>query len=359
MTLFLPKMTFAVLIVVHSSLVLAAPPEYCDHLDLLTWIDESGTVHPVDSPRDWNRRRSHILQHMQQVMGELPKPGEPVPLNPQIISEKQQGAISLKKVAYHTDSPMAQVRAWLLLPRMDSEQRVPAVLCLHQTSPRGKDEPAGVRGDSQLGYAKELAELGFVALAPDYPSFGEYEYDFDNDDYVSGTMKAIYDNIRAIDFLTSLPEVDPERIGVIGHSLGGHNAIFTAVFDDRLKAIVTSCAFTRFHNYYEGDLTGWTSSRYMPRIATLYNSDPDKVPFDFPELIAALAPRAMLAVAPLEDHNFDVAGVKDTMSAAASIYALHGAEERLMALYPDTGHEFPLPFRNKSYQFLVKFLSQD
>ena len=54
---------------------------------------------------------------------------------------------------------------------------------------------------------------------------------------------------------------------------------------------MSNCGFTRFHRYYGGDLTGWTSDRYFPRIATEYGKDPDKVPFDFPGLIAALAPR--------------------------------------------------------------------
>ena len=72
-----------------------------------------------------------------------------------------------------------------------------------------------------------------------------------------------------------------DRIGVIGHSLGGHNALFTAVFDERLKAIISSCGFTPFHDYYGGKLAGWTSDRYMPRIREVYGNDPDKVPFTF------------------------------------------------------------------------------
>ena len=52
-----------------------------------------------------------------------------------------------------------------------------------------------------------------------------------------------------MDLLQSRPEVDPEKIGVIGHSLGGHNAMFTAVFDERLKVIVSNCGFTSFPKY--------------------------------------------------------------------------------------------------------------
>ena len=59
---------------------------------------------------------------------------------------------------------------------------------------------------------------------------------FENDalGYASTTMKAIRDNRRAVDVLQSLPFVDGARLGCIGHSRGGHNAIFTAVFEPRL-----------------------------------------------------------------------------------------------------------------------------
>src|SRR4029079_1415783 len=121
-----------------------------------------------------------------------------------------------------------RVPAWLLVP-VGLEGKAPAVLCLHQTTAIGKDEPVGLNKNEQLHYAKHLAERGYVTLAPDYPSFGEHEFDFDPKwGYQSGTMKAIWDNMRSIDLLQSLPQVDGERIGCIGHSLGGHNTMFTA-----------------------------------------------------------------------------------------------------------------------------------
>lgn len=85
---------------------------------------------------------------------------------------------------------------------------------------------------SNRGYGKELAERGYIVMAPDYPSFGDQmDYDFTGDRYESGVMKAIFNHIRSVDFLQARPDVDPERIGVIGHSLGGHSAMYVAAFD--------------------------------------------------------------------------------------------------------------------------------
>jgi dienelactone hydrolase len=169
-------------------------------------------------------------------------------------------------------------------------------------------------------------------------------------------MKAIWNNVRAIDLLESLPYVDGDKIGCIGHSLGGHNTIFTAVFDQRIRAMVSSCGFTPFHDYYGGKLAGWTSDRYMPRIRTAYDNSPDRVPFDFYELVATLAPRPFFINAPVRDDNFEVGGVKKAVAAANEIYALRGAKEHLVAVYPQVGHDFPDEVRKQAYEALDRWL---
>ena len=343
------------------------------HHDLSYYLGADQTRVPIKTPADWQRRREQILAGMQEAMGPLPRPKSPVPLNVRVLEEHKEDGYTRRKLAYHTDNPKQPITAWLLLPlppplpsgegrgegalENTPAQKHPAVLCLHPTNPLGKDQPAGLTGDASRHYAKELARRGYVTLSPDYPSFGDAtKYDFEADDYVSGTMKAIYDNIRSIDLLQSLPEVDGDRIGCIGHSLGGHNTLFTAAFDQRIKAAVTSCGFTTFHKYYGGNLTGWTSPRYMPLIRTKYNLAPDQVPFDFPEVIAAIAPRAVFASAPLHDHNFDIDGVREVISAVRPIYKLLGAPDNLEAAHPNCAHDFPDTERNQAYQFLDRFL---
>src|SRR5205823_3962381 len=131
--------------------------------------------------------------------------------------------------------------------------------------------------------------------------------------YVSGTMKAIWDNIRAVDLLQELPEVDAERIGCIGHSLGGHNTMFTAAFEPRLRVLVSSCGYCRFH---KDDVDSWHGPRYMPRIKTLFKDSADLMPFDFPEVIGTFAPRPFLTCAAVKDKDFDVNGVKESIAMA-------------------------------------------
>ena len=187
---------------------------------------------------------------MQRVMGHLPSSARRIALDVQVHSEEDAGSYVRQQISFATE-PRDRVQAFLLIPK-EIDERCPAMLCLHQTVKAGKREPAGLAGAATLHYAHELAQRKYVCLVPDYPSFGDYPYDFPGKGkhWPSGTLKAVWNNSRALDLLESWPIIDSRRIGCIGHSLGGHNAIFTAVFDQRIRAVVSSCGFNAFHRYF-------------------------------------------------------------------------------------------------------------
>ena len=332
---------------------------YPDSARLLEFRTADNAVHPVRGPLDWAQRRHHILLNMQKVMGPLPEPARRIPLDVKRLSEVEREGYLEHRISFASE-PGDRVPALLLIPAgidlATGNQRAPAMLCLHQTVRIGKGSPAGLGDRPSLHYARELAQRGYICLVPDYPSFGDYPYDFarQGSHYRSGTMKAIWNNLRAVDLLESLPITAQDKIGCIGHSLGGHNGLFTAVFDQRIRAVVTSCGFTPFHDYYGGKLAGWTSPRYMPLIRETYSNDPDLVPFDFYEVIAALAPRHVFINAPVEDGNFAVAGVRKVVAAAGPVFDLLGAGDNLQVVYPESQHDFPDPVRRQAYEWLDK-----
>ena len=132
--------------------------------------------------------------------------------------------------------------------------------------------------------------------------------------------------------------------------------MFVGVFDERLKVIVSSCGWTPFHDYYAGNITGWTSDRYMPRLRDGYGLDPNRVPFDFYEVVAASRRGPSSRTRRCADKNFDVQGVKKGVAAAEKVYELLGAGDRLQVRYPDCGHDFPVETRREAYQFIDKIL---
>ncbi len=342
------------------------PPFYRDKSQLMVWIDEHGKARPVRSPSYWAKRRAHILANMQIAMGPLPEANQRVPLDVQVSEQVVSEKWTRFKLTYAAE-PGDRVPAYLFIPTGASRKaRRPAMLCLHQTTRIGKREPAGLGGLPNLPYAKELADRGFVTLAPDYPGYGDYMVTSDGSrpnrpyemGYVSATMKGIWNHLRAVDLLAGRPEVNPERLGVIGHSLGGHNSLFVAAFDERLKVVVSSCGFNSFPKYYGGVIRPWSHPGYMPRISLFYDADPQRVPFDFTEVVGALAPRAFFANAPIGDSNFAVSGVKDCFAAAAPVYRLLGAGDRLVAAHPNVGHDFPSDVRKQAYEFVEKWIKQ-
>jgi dienelactone hydrolase len=307
-------------------------------------------AHGAAADGQWPQRRERILASMQEVMGPLPKSphGPPVVT---IVEEVKLPQMVRRKITFDSGDGDS-VPAYLFLPAGERRRR-PAVLCLHQTVAIGKQEPAGLGGKTNLHYAAELAERGFITLAPDYPGFGDYHADSYSMGYLSATMKGIRNHRRAVDVLASMPEVDPRRIGVIGHSLGGHNSLFLAVFEPRVAAVVTSCGFTSFHKYKGGDLTGWSHKGYMPRIASVYQKSPDRMPFDFTDVLAAIAPRPIFINAPLHDDNFDAAGVDDCVKSAQSVYSgVFHKPAGLRVVHPDCAHDFPPEVRKQAYDFL-------
>jgi hypothetical protein len=343
-----------------SSLSRAAePPFYADKADLLHYLDADGKRVPVLTPADWEKRRAHVLANLQRVMGPLPAESRKVPLDVKVESEEVLAKVVRKKITFAAEKD-DRVTAFLLVPRAKPEKarggKFPAMLCLHQTTRIGKGEPAGVGGLPNLHYALELAERGYVTLAPDYPNFGDSKIDVYAKGYASATMKGVWNHLRAVDLLQSLPDVDGDRIGVIGHSLGGHNSLFVAAFDPRLKVAVTSCGFNAFPRYMKGDLAGWGHKGYMPRIVSEFGADAKKLPFDFPEILGAIAPRAVFINAPLRDDNFEVGGVRDCVAAAAPVYRLLDAGANLEAIYPDAAHDFPPDARLRAYAFIDRHL---
>lgn len=331
------------------------PPRdrYSDHKDLSVVIDGDGTSRPIQSIADWKIRRRHILEGMQSVMGPLPRPAGLPDFDVKTV-ETLKGDGFVRKSITFTVEGNDRLPADLYLPNVDDEKkRSPAMLALHPTGKQGKRIVAGEGPRANRQYALELAQRGYVVIAPDYPSFGHYDYDFAADSYVSGTMKGIFNHLRCVDLISSMDEVDAQRVGVIGHSLGGHNALFAAAFDARLKVIVSSCGWTPFHDYYGGlKLKNWAQDRYMPRVSNWYNNDADRMPFDFYEVVAAMAPRPFFSNSPEADSNFDVAGVRKTIPGVRHIYELYHAEANLQLRTPPAQHDFPTKTRLEAYHFI-------
>jgi len=296
---------------------------------------------------------------MMEVMGPMPDALRRVDFDVRVEEDRSDGEVRKQKITFGVEKD-DRALAWLFVPQKLLAQGTKpqaAMLCLHQSTKLGKDEPAGFGGKPNLQYAMELAKRGYVTLTPDYPYFGESQVDPYALGYVSATMKGIWNHMRAVDLLASLPYVDAKRIGCIGHSLGGHNTMFVTAFDERIRLAVSSCGFTLFtHNRGGGagplnDVSDWSHKGYMPRIKEKYDAKGEKMPFDWDDVLSAVAPRPVYVNAP-EHDDFLAEGVRICVGRVQHLWEKAGAKDKLVLDQPVCQHDFPPEVRERAYKFI-------
>jgi len=258
----------------------------------------------------WKQQRKRFQARLFETIG-IP----PVTRNTrsiQVVYEEKLDEYVRSKISYVVGEGES-VTAYLLHSE-DLTKSAPAIPALHQTVEYGKGEVVGLNGNPDFAYGHELAMKGYVVLAPDHLTAGERIYpgksSFDSgpfyEQYPNWSMvgKNLEDSKSAIDVLYSLDYVVKERIGVIGHSHGGHNAIFAAAFDDRIKVTVSNCGLSVFSE--EEQRMEWSLEEgyiYIPKLRKYFleNIDP---PFDLHEVAALIAPRPWLNISSYFDEAY-------------------------------------------------------
>jgi dienelactone hydrolase len=332
----------------------------------------------ISTPEEWIARREEIKRLLLQVMGDFP----PLTtlLNPRIVAEKEFEKYTRRKVLY-TSEPGDDIPAYLFLPKPVARKQ-PAVLCAHQTNPYGKREAAGIDGNPSMALGPRLAERGYVTLVPDEICFGERHnpllghygdaiafYRAHKTWSVAGKM--VWDKSRAIDYLWTLDEVDPQRIGAIGHSHGAYGSLHAAAFDDRIQVVVSSCGFTPFRT--DGNTFRWShATPLMPKLGFYLGGrkmtwetfqrfklkEVNQVPFDWHHLLALIGPRPLFLSVSLDDEVFPGGETirSQVLPRIEPIYDLLKSREKLDAHFFRGGHSFPDEAQGKAFTWLDRWL---
>jgi len=321
-----------------------------------------GSTNRITTVGAWEVQRKEIAVTIQQILG---SPGnlKPPPLEVRDLGVEELDTYVRRHIKIRSE-PDDWISAYLLVPKQLSAARVPAMLCLHQTVAQGKEEPCGIKGDPELAFAAELVKRGYVCLAPDVIGFGE-RIPTGKQPYHDSLAfyrkhpgwsfmgKMIWDVGRLIDYLETLPFVDPKRIGSIGHSHGAYGTLFATAFEPRISAAVASCGFTTFRS--DPNPERWSHlTALMPQLG-VYLPDAAGIPFDWQHVLALAAPRPLFVWYATKDSIFPKTENLDALLRDMQmVYHLYGATNALAWQAFDGPHRFPRDGREAAYRWLEK-----
>ena len=291
---------------------------------------------------EWLARAQYLRQHILVCAGLWPMP-ERTPLRHQIFGQinRRRDGYTIERV-YFESLPGFYVTGNLYRP-VAASSKLPAVLCPHGHWNYGRIENNEIC--SEPGRAINFARQGYIAFSYDMIGFndsmqishgfgGEREHLWG----INALGLHLWNSIRAVDFLLSLPEVDPNRIGCTGASGGGTQTFLLAAVDERVKV---SAPVNMVSAYMQGG-------------DTCENAPNLRVETSNVEIAALMAPRPMLLVSATGDWTKDTLEVE--YPAIRAIYALLGAQEKVHATRFEAVHNYNRESREAVYAWFARWL---
>jgi dienelactone hydrolase len=329
----------------------------------------------VCDKNSWESKRSSILARTRIMLGDAPVVKKDV-VKPDIIAENHRSGYKELKIQFPSGTGDT-IKGYLLVPDGITLPR-PAIIALHSTGP-GASQTIGLTPKENRCYGMELAQRGYVVLAIDTISAGErvypgYEPYYTDEFYKefpnwSAMDKMVFDHKMGLDYLCSLNFVDPERLGCIGHSLGGYNSFFLQAFDSRIKAAVVSCGLSpmgRTNSPYIFARSDWFN-HFNPICRNYIRAG--MIPCDIHEFMALCAPRPLFNYSAKDDaiycHPSGQKGVNfsewwkivnEALNQVSKVYEISGVADRFVRVEGVGGHDFPPDVREKAYRWLDKWL---
>lgn len=250
---------------------------------------------------------------------------------------------------------------YLYYPRKeeDRKEKMPVVIYLHEY-----DYSKGFSSMSfehNIGaYFEALVKRGFAVFAYDMVGFGSRQQEglhfYDRYPHWSKMGKMVTDVSGAVTALSKIDDLDSNKIFVSGYSLGGTVGLFAAALDYRIAGLISVAGFTplRHGDKSEHHFEQLAEQHLLiPRLG-FFEGDRRKIPVDYKELMAAVAPRPTLIIAPKYDNESDIKAVKTDMERVAEAYSLLRREDDFELFIPEDYNRFSEEMREKIYEWLEK-----
>jgi dienelactone hydrolase len=316
------------------------------------------------TPQEWEAWRAQALPKYMELLGEFPKP---VDLAAEVIYSIEEEGLIRERVIFDSEEFMSVPCVVLRPADMPADRKGRAIVCSHGHGPFGKEPVAGnattpeLRANIDLhhyNYGEEMARRGYLTICPDLRVFGERSDGGDpypgrdkcNVHMIRGMIMGIYtltlniwDMMCCVTYLQSRPEVDPDRIGMMGLSQGGTMTTFTSAAEPRIKAADIIC----YVNPWEGfaiNRANFCGSQIVPDIWKH---------MDTHDIAGLIAPRPLLIEMGVHDTCFPIEDALRGYEGVRRIYHAAGHADKLWVDIHPGEHAFAA---NKDYAFFEQYL---
>lgn len=302
---------------------------------------------PPASLTEWKRQNARLRAQLLEAWGGFPS--APSPLDPRKVGELQRNGYRVEKILFQT-LPGVIITGNVYVP--DRPGKLPAVLAVHGHWAGAKQDP--VVQARNIG----LAKLGFFVLAVDAFGAGERGVGQALGEY-HGAMTAatllplgtplsglqVYENMRAVDYLLTRPEVDGQRIGITGASGGGNQSMYSGAWDERLAASVPVCSVSNYQAYLG---VACCLCEVVPGVLRFTEQG---------NVLGLVAPRALMAInGSLDVIQFSPPEAAKSIARARAIYDLFGGSPALRHEVFPLPHGYSLAMREAMYGWMTKYL---
>jgi len=332
----------------------AADRMFAEYFRIETQHLAANSLAEVKTLRDWTDHRAQYREELFEMLGLSPRPVK-TDLQPTITGRVEHAEFFVENLHFQS-LPGLYVTANLYVPK-NLSGRAPAILyaCGHAEVKMGKASMGNKTGYQHHG--EWFARHGYVCLAIDTIQLGELEgvhhgtrrfgqFWWNSRGYTPAGVEA-WNGIRALDYLQSRPEVDPEKIGMTGRSGGGAYTWYTAALDERIKVAVPVAGITDLHNHVvDGVVKGHCDCMFM---VNTYR-------WDYSKLAALLAPRPLLLANSDKDTIFPLDGVLRVHGELARVYALHNASDKLGLLITEGPHKDTQDLQVPAFRWFNRWL---
>ncbi len=303
-----------------------------------------------DESKDYDSWRSEVKALLTELLGDMPEKCEE---NFRIEWEEEHDTFHEYRIVFTAEQGV-DVPCHLWVPK-EAKKPCPVVICLqgHSSGMHISMRRFIYKGDEEIAtggdrdFACQIIEQGYAALVLEQRGFGERKSDKEllfrpgadctcaHPAMVAMLMgrtligERVWDISRAIDMLAHFPEIDTDKVGVMGNSGGGTATYYAACMDERIKIAMPSCSVCNYNRSITAKRH--CPCNYIPNIAKYV---------DMGDLACLIAPRKLVMVAGEQDVGFFIDGARAAFDTIERIYEKVGAKDNCKLVVGEEGHRF-------------------